>query len=93
MGDDTMAVYGVAEAKNNFTHLLDRVEKGESITITRHGKPVAELRATTRPVTPKLTPEERRAWYDAFVERRNARPAATIPAAELVRSMRDGDPE
>ena len=42
-----MASYGVAEAKNKFTHLLDRVEKGESITITRHGKPVAELRSSS----------------------------------------------
>ena len=51
-----MANYGVAEAKNKFTHLLDRVEEGETITITRHGKPVAVLRAA-----PKLTAEERRA--------------------------------
>lgn len=84
-----MAVYGVAAARNNFTRLLDRVEKGESITITRHGKPVAELKATTKVATPKLTPEERQAWYDAFVERRNARPALDISAAELVRQMRD----
>ena len=84
-----MAVYGVAEAKNNFTHLLDRVEKGESVTITRHGKPVAELRAAPKPAPPKLTPEERQAWYDAFVERRNARPALDISAADLVRQMRD----
>ena len=28
-----MATYGVAEAKNNFTHLLDRAESGEQITI------------------------------------------------------------
>ncbi len=39
-----MANYGVAEAKNKFTHLLDRVEEGEHVVITRHGKPVAELR-------------------------------------------------
>ena len=38
-----MATYGVAEAKNNFTHLLDRVQEGEKITITRHGKPYAAV--------------------------------------------------
>lgn len=86
-----MATYGVAEAKNNFTHLLDRVQEGESITITRHGKPVAELRATTS--TPRLTSEEKRAWYAEFVKRRNARPPLGVSAAELVRTMRDGDPE
>jgi antitoxin (DNA-binding transcriptional repressor) of toxin-antitoxin stability system len=87
-----MATYGVAEAKNNFTHLLDRVQEGEKITITRHGKPVAELRAPPIVRTP-LTLEERRAFMKEFARRRDARPAASISAVELVRAMRDGDPE
>ena len=31
------------EAKIHFSRLLDRVEHGETLTITRHGKPVAHL--------------------------------------------------
>ena len=31
------------EAKNNLRALLDRVELGEALVITRHGKPVAAL--------------------------------------------------
>ncbi|MCA3717888.1 MAG: type II toxin-antitoxin system prevent-host-death family antitoxin [Brevundimonas sp.] len=88
-----MATYGVAEAKNNFTHLLDRVQEGESITITRHGKPVAELRAPPKLAVPKLTREEKQAWYDDFIRRREARPMSSIDAVELIRSMRDGVPE
>ena len=84
-----MASYGVAEAKNNFTHLLDRVQEGESITITRHGKPIAELRAA-RGTSPRLTGAEREAWYDEFVRRREARPVASLDAVDLVRAMRDG---
>lgn len=38
-----MAEYGTFEAKNKLSELLDRVEAGEEITITRHGKPVARL--------------------------------------------------
>ncbi|HEY0927896.1 type II toxin-antitoxin system Phd/YefM family antitoxin [Brevundimonas sp.] len=87
-----MANYGVAEAKNKFTHLLERVQDGERITITKHGKPIAELRAAPDP-SPKTKGPEWQAWYDEFVKRRNARPASSIPAAELVRAMRDGDPE
>jgi prevent-host-death family protein len=34
---------GAFEAKNKFGMLLDRVEHGEEIVITRHGKPVARL--------------------------------------------------
>ncbi len=84
-----MASYGVAEAKNNFTQLLDRVQGGESITITKHGKPIAELRAP-RTSSPKLTGQERQAWYDEFVKRREARPMASVDAVDLVRAMRDG---
>lgn len=34
---------GVYEAKTHFASLLDRVEQGEAMTITRHGRPVARL--------------------------------------------------
>jgi len=34
---------GAFEAKNSLGTLLDRVEQGEEIVITRHGKPVARL--------------------------------------------------
>lgn len=38
-----MSQIGAFEAKNTFGNLLDRVERGEEIVITRHGKPVARL--------------------------------------------------
>jgi prevent-host-death family protein len=34
---------GAFEAKNKLGMLLDRVEDGEQIIITRHGKPIARL--------------------------------------------------
>lgn len=34
---------GAFDAKTQLSSLLERVEKGERFTITRHGKPVAEL--------------------------------------------------
>jgi len=34
---------GAYEAKTHLSALLDRVERGESLTITRNGKPVARL--------------------------------------------------
>jgi len=83
-----MASYGVAEAKNNFTHLLDRVQGGEKITITRHGKPIAELSPS-----PRLTVEERWTLMDELDQWRKTQPPLGISAAKLVRSMRDGDPE
>ncbi len=38
-----MDTVGAFEAKTHLAELLARVSGGESITITRHGKPVAQL--------------------------------------------------
>ena len=38
-----MLEIGAFEAKNTLGALLDRVERGEEVVITRHGKPVARL--------------------------------------------------
>ncbi len=35
--------YSVAEARNRFTRLVHRAEEGETLTVTRRGKPVARL--------------------------------------------------
>jgi prevent-host-death family protein len=45
-----MAQVGAFEAKTHLPALLERVAQGETITITRHGKPVARL----VPVEPDL---------------------------------------
>jgi prevent-host-death family protein len=38
-----MATVGAFEAKTKLSELLDMVERGEEVTITRHGQPVAKL--------------------------------------------------
>jgi prevent-host-death family protein len=43
-GSSAHPAIGTAEAKTHFSQVLDRVEhRGETITITRHGQPVADL--------------------------------------------------
>ena len=44
-----MREVGAFEAKNKLGQLLDLVEQGEEVTITRHGKAVARL-APVRPM-------------------------------------------
>jgi prevent-host-death family protein len=39
---------GVRELKNSLSRVIERVEKGETITVTRRGKPVARIVSTTR---------------------------------------------
>jgi len=49
-----MGTHSVAEAKNRLPELIDRALKGEGVVITRHGRPVVELKpipAPPRPVT------------------------------------------
>jgi antitoxin (DNA-binding transcriptional repressor) of toxin-antitoxin stability system len=51
-----MLEVGAYEAKTRLSELLDKVEAGESITITRHGVPVAVL--SRPPRARKMTVEE-----------------------------------
>jgi prevent-host-death family protein len=44
-----MAAHSVAEAKNRLPELIDRALQGEDVVITRHGKPVAELKPIPKP--------------------------------------------
>ena len=38
------SIVGVRELRQNLSVFLDRVKKGESLTVTEHGEPVAILR-------------------------------------------------
>ncbi len=50
-------VVGAYDAKAHFSELLERVEGGEEVTITRHGSPVAKM----VPIKRSATQEERKA--------------------------------
>lgn len=43
----------IAEAKKNFCALVDRAERGETITILRHGRPAAQLIPAPRRKSPR----------------------------------------
>lgn len=38
-----MRTVGIFEAKTHLSNLLDQVENGEQIVITKHGRPIAKL--------------------------------------------------
>ena len=42
-----MVTVSLARAKAHLSELLDKVETGEEVVITRHGRPVAHLSAAT----------------------------------------------
>ncbi len=73
----------LADAKAHLSELVDRVEAGDSIDITRRGKAVARLTAVSKPRKP-VDAAKLRALTSAL-------PAQTQSAADLVRSLRDDD--
>ena len=78
-----MDAISLADAKAHLSELVDRVEAGDTIDITRRGKPVARLTTTASP----------RKRIDAAVLQALTATMApqTEEAADLIRSMRDGD--
>ena len=65
-----MDTIGSFDAKTNFSALLERVERGEQIVITRRGKPVARLVPVASSAKGKVS--------DAMAKLRELRKGATI---------------
>jgi prevent-host-death family protein len=78
-----MGAISLADAKAHLSELVDRVEAGDSIDITRRGKRVARLSAVETPRKP--------IDLAALQALTAAMPASSQAAGDLVRSMRDGD--
>jgi prevent-host-death family protein len=69
----------VAEAKTQLSSLLDAVEAGQAVVITRRGKPIAELvpRCSVRDLLPQLA--ALRGWL----------PEQPTTGVETMRALRD----
>ncbi|MGA9866458.1 MAG: type II toxin-antitoxin system prevent-host-death family antitoxin [Acetobacteraceae bacterium] len=78
-----MATYSVADAKNHLPRLIDEALDGEDVVITRHGKPVVELRATAAPEVRR----DRTALNEWMRARREARKGMDITSVELLRQL------
>ena len=76
-----MVTVNLAQAKARLSELLDKVEAGQEVTITRRGKAVAHLSAAIRPKKP--LPLRELAGFRA------AMPGLRRPAAALLREIRD----
>ena len=72
----------IAEAKAHFSALIERAEAGETVEITRRGKPVATLGPVTRPAKRKIDVEALRALSASL-------PFQEQDAGEFMRKLRD----
>lgn len=79
-----MGTVSLAEAKAHLSELIDQVEAGETVDITRRGKLVARITAVPEPRKP----------IDAarLAAVTQTMPLQTQSAADLVRAMRDDEP-
>ena len=78
-----MSAITLADAKAHLSELVARVEAGDSIDITRRGKPVARLTSVAKPRRP-IDVTSLQALTATM-------PRQSQSAAKLVRSMRDDD--
>ena len=79
-----MSTHSILEARNRLSELVDRALAGESVVITRDGRPVVELRPVAQPAC-NVTPDD----LDWLAARRpHGRPVAEGAGALLGR-LRD----
>jgi len=79
-----MSNYSVADAKNRLPALIDRALAGEEVVITRHGRPVVELKAVIAP--PRRVTKADLAW---LATHRVDLLVSAEDAGTLLRNMRD----
>ncbi len=78
-----MLTVNLAHAKAHLSELLDKVEAGEEVIITRHGKPVAHMRQAVAPKEPLD--------LEALAALRATLPNWGRDSATLLRQMRDDE--
>jgi prevent-host-death family protein len=78
-----MTTISLAEAKARLSELVARVAAGETICITRRGKPVAQITPVQKPRKP-IDVDALRALVATM-------PPQPEPAGEFIRRMRDED--
>jgi prevent-host-death family protein len=81
-----MRTVGLAEAKAQLSALLDAVEAGEEVVITRRGQPVARV------VRERPRPAEARGWVSRLRALHADQPGPGGSAVELLRELRDQEP-
>ena len=82
-----MKTIQASQAKSQLLGILDEVERGETFVITRHGKPIAEL----RPREADDRAARMRAALDAIIDHRKKNPTGTTVEQVLSDLREDRD--
>ena len=85
-----MVTVTLAQAKARLNELLDRVEAGEEVIITRRGEPVAQTRSVFAPRIRRVVAGKLRLPVEKLAASRARLPAWRKNSAKLLREMRAG---
>ena len=78
-----MGAYSIAHAKAHLSALVEQVARGETVTLTRRGKPVARIVSLSEPIAkPKIDLVRLRAFRATMT-------TSTMNSAVMLRKMRD----
>ncbi len=77
-----MTTYSVADARAGLARLIDQALDGEEVIITRHGRPVAEI----RPMRP-IQNSAGQTSYDWLQARRLSRKSVGLTSVELLHQL------
>jgi antitoxin (DNA-binding transcriptional repressor) of toxin-antitoxin stability system len=83
-----MPIYSIAQAKDQLSKLVDEALAGEDVTITRHGKPVVELRRARPASAGRPSPD----LIDKIAARAKTLPPLEENTVDIIRRMRDDYP-
>lgn len=83
-----MTTYSVADAKSGLPRLIDRALEGEEVVISRHGRPVAEI----RPIQPKRHAQFS-TTYEWLKHRRAQRPPVGVTSVALLDELYENELE
>lgn len=78
-----MRTVTLAHAQAHFSELVERVARGETVCVTRHGRPVAKIAPLAEPKKP--------VDVAMLCEITKGMPSQPEPAGQLIRRLRDAE--
>lgn len=87
-----MSEFGLFEAKNKLSELVERAATGEEVVITKHGRPTARIVAYASPDADAAAQERRRRHSQSLERLRHLRPApgSALSIEQILEARHEG---
>ncbi len=81
--------YSIAEARENFTRVVNEAEEGERVELTRRGKPVAVLISLSEY---GRVADAKRSFWDSYEAFRSRHAGSDVDVDDVFEGIRDPSP-